>query len=109
MKQEEKDYFKPIGVRNFWNNNYIEYESSGDRNMSHDNANEVVNELFESLLSRYQIGLENQWEGDFIFDSVERLYYKYHKINLKSGGSYIDSLGLDKKEKSNNKSKKWRW
>ena len=45
---------------NIWNNNYIEYESSGDRNISHDNANEVVNELFVSLLSRYQIGSENQ-------------------------------------------------
>ena len=29
--QEEKDYYKPI-VGNFWNNNYTEYESSGDRN-----------------------------------------------------------------------------
>ena len=26
--------------------------------MTYDNANEVVDELFESLLSRYQIGLE---------------------------------------------------
>ena len=36
-----------------------------------DNANEVVNKLFESLLSRYQIGLETSiWGSDFIFDSV---------------------------------------
>ena len=28
----KKDYRKPIRVGNFWNNNYIEYESSGDRN-----------------------------------------------------------------------------
>ena len=31
FEQEEK-YYKPIRVGNFWNNNYIEYESSGDRN-----------------------------------------------------------------------------
>ena len=31
FKQEDDDY-KPIRVNNFWNNNYIEYESSGDRN-----------------------------------------------------------------------------
>ena len=103
-------YYKPIRADNFWNNNYIEYQSSGDRNkgllvkeyldkikpylgdkiinrqksdtwkiqltiainflsskdvdeesvmhskgnniefMSYDDANEVVNELFESLL-----------------------------------------------------------
>ena len=115
---------------NSWSNNYIEYESSGDRNknlsvkecldkikpylrdiminlqkydtwriqltiaansisskdvdeervmhsnsgdiefMSYDNANEVVNQLFELLLSRYQIGLEKSMRGsDFTFDS----------------------------------------
>ena len=60
--------------------------------MIHDNANEIVNELFESLLSRYQIGLEASMRGsDFIFDSVQLLYYKCHKINFKRGGSYIDS------------------
>ena len=32
---EQKDdyyYFKPKRVSNFWNNNYIEYESNDDRN-----------------------------------------------------------------------------
>ena len=33
--KQEDDYYKPIKVRNFWNNNYIEYESSGDRNKSY--------------------------------------------------------------------------
>ena len=106
------NYYKPIKVCNFWNDNYIEHESSGDRNknqsvkeyldklkpylrdiiinlqksdtwkfqlaiaiyfissnrvdeehvmysksnniefMSYDKANEVVNKIFESLLSR---------------------------------------------------------
>ena len=72
-----------------------------------DNANEVVDELFESLLSRYQIGLETSMKGiDFIFDSVQLLHYKCHKINFKCGGSYIDSVEWVKKEKSNNKYKK---
>ena len=31
FEQEEK-YYKSIRVGNFWNNNYIEHESSGDRN-----------------------------------------------------------------------------
>ena len=30
--QEEKDYYKPVRVGNFWSNNYIEYESNRDRN-----------------------------------------------------------------------------
>ena len=29
---EEKSYYKPVRVSNFWSNNYIEYESNGDRN-----------------------------------------------------------------------------
>ena len=34
-----------------------------------DNANGIVNELFESLLSRYQIGLEpSMRRSDFAFD-----------------------------------------
>ena len=50
--------------------------------MPHDNANDVVNKLFESLVPRYQIGLETSMAGrDFIFDSVQLLYYKCHKIN----------------------------
>ena len=32
FEQEEEDYYKPVRFGNFWNNNYIKYESSGDRN-----------------------------------------------------------------------------
>ena len=32
FEQEEKDYYKPTRVGNFWNTNYNEHESSGDRN-----------------------------------------------------------------------------
>ena len=61
--------------------------------MSCDNANKVVKELFESLLSRYQVGLETSMTGnDFIFKSVQLLYYKCHKINFKREELYIDSL-----------------
>ena len=30
--EEEENYYKPLRVGNFWNNNYIEYESNRDRN-----------------------------------------------------------------------------
>ena len=32
FEQQEEDYYKPKRVSNFWNNNYIEYESTGDKN-----------------------------------------------------------------------------
>ena len=54
-----------------------------------------------SLLSRYQTGLETSMRGrDFVFDSVELLYHKCHKINFKCGGSYIDSPNWIKKKKA---------
>ena len=30
--EQQEDYYKPKRVSNFWNNNYIEYESNGDKN-----------------------------------------------------------------------------
>ena len=38
--------------------------------------------------------------SDFIFDSVQLLYYKCHKINFKRGGSYNDSPDWIKKKKA---------
>ena len=59
---------------------------------SYNDANEVVDEIFESLRSRYQENLETSMRGcNFIFDSAQLMYYKCHKVNFKLGGSYIDS------------------
>ena len=50
--------------------------------MIYENADEVIKELFESLLNRYPIGLEMSMRGsDYIFDYVHLLYCKCHKIN----------------------------
>ena len=38
--------------------------------------------------------------SDFIFDCVHFLYYKYHKVNLNCGGSYIDSPDWIKNKKT---------
>ena len=60
--------------------------------MTYYNAHEVVKEFFESLLSRYQIGLERSMtESNFIFGSVELLHHKCHKINFKRVESYTES------------------
>ena len=53
---------------------------------------EIIEEFFESFLQKYQEGLEEIMRGsEFIFDSIDLLYYKLHKINLNRGRSYIDS------------------
>ena len=55
-------------------------------------TDEIIEELFESLLQRYHEGLEESMKGsEFIFDSIDVLYYNLNKISLIRGGSYIDS------------------
>ena len=59
---------------------------------SYNDANKVFDELFSSLISRYQGNLETLMEGSkFIFDSVKLIYFKCHKVNFRRGGLYIDS------------------
>ena len=53
---------------------------------------EIIEEICECLLQRYQKILEESMRGsEFIFDSVHALYYNLNKISLRRGGSYIDS------------------
>ena len=52
---------------------------------------DIIKELCESLLQKYQEGLEESIRGSkFIRDSVDLLYYHLQKISLKRSGSYID-------------------
>ena len=74
--------------------------------MSGTETNDIIKEIFNFFLRRYQEGLETKMKGsDFVFDNVDILYYKLHKISLNRGGPYINSPDWIKK-KSNNKSKK---
>ena len=68
-------------------------------------TNEIIEELFDSLLQRHQEGLEESMRrSNLFYDGVDLLYNKLHKISLNRGGSYIDSPKWLKK-KGNNKSK----
>ena len=60
--------------------------------MSGIETNDIINELFKSFSKRYQEKLETKMKGsNFVFESVDWLYYGLHKISLNKGGSYIDS------------------
>ena len=54
---------------------------------------DIIDELFKSLLQKYQERLEESMRGnEFIFDSVDLLYYNLKKIILnRKGSSYRDS------------------
>ena len=41
-EKEEENYYRPIRVSNFWSNNYIEYESNGDRIKHHQLKNILI-------------------------------------------------------------------
>ena len=59
----------------------------------YNDPNEVADELFEPIRSRYQGNLETSMRrADFIFDSVQLMYCKCHKVYFRRGGSYTDSL-----------------
>ena len=54
-------------------------------------TNEIIKVLFGSLLQKYQKGLEESMRGSkFVFDSVDLLHYRCHKVSPNRGGSYID-------------------
>ena len=158
-----EDYYKPTIVNSAPNNNYIQYESEGDKilpieeylsmiepylvdmiNDSKNNGewiiqltaeinfissipdssetrimytksdnleimidsdtNEVIEDLFKSLLQRYQENLEEKMKGsEFVFDGVNSLYYDLNKTSLDRGGSHIKSeRWLEEKQATTN-------
>ena len=69
--------------------------------MTGSDPNEVIKELFKSLLQRYQKGSQEKMRGsESKFDGVHLLYYDFNKISLNRGGSYIESTKWIKDKKS---------
>ena len=55
-------------------------------------TDEIFVDLFDSILLKYQEGLEESMRGsEFVYDSVDALYYNLNKVSLSRHGSYIDS------------------
>ena len=53
---KEEDYYESKRVRNFWNNNYIEYESNGDknRNLSLDEYRNKIKTYLRNMIINLQ-------------------------------------------------------
>ena len=126
FKQEE-DYYKHKTISNFWNNNYIESESNGNKNknLSLDKYLNKIEPYLRSIIIDLQnsdtwkiqliiavtfISSKNAEEEpvmhsrseniEFTFDSVHLMYYEWHKVNFKCDSSYIDSPDWMKKKKA---------
>ena len=53
-------------------------------------TDDVIEEVFNSLLQRYQENLKEKMGGsEFVFDAINVMYYDLNKISLNRGGSYI--------------------
>ena len=55
------------------------------------NTNDVIREMFDSFLYNYQRELKHIKWSNFVFESVDLLDYKLHRVRLKRGRSYIKS------------------
>ena len=70
-----------------------------------DDNDDIIEQLFESLLQKYEENLQNKMKGsEFEFDGVNFLYYDFNKTSINRGGSYIDSPKWFKDKKINYKS-----
>ena len=57
-----------------------------------DDNDDIFEQLFESLLKKYEENLQNKMRGsEFEFDGVNFLYYDFNKTSINRGGSYIDN------------------
>ena len=66
-----------------------------------DDNDDIIEQLFESLLQKYEENLQNKMRGsEFQFDGVNFLYYDFNKNTINRGGSYIDSPKKLKDKKS---------
>ena len=66
-----------------------------------DDNDDIIKQLFESLLQKYEENLQNKMKGsEFEFDGVNFLYYDFNKTSINRGGSYIDSPKWLKDKKS---------
>ena len=62
---------------------------------------DIIEQLFESLLKKYEENLQNKMRGsEFEFDGINFLYYDFNKTSINRGGSYIDSPKWIKDKKS---------
>ena len=90
-----------ISSRNFIESRDMYSKSDSFEIMMGANTNEIIKNLFNSLLRRYQGGLQESMRGsDFVFYYVESLHYIFHKIDMKRSGSYIETPDWIKKKKA---------
>ena len=85
LEKEEENYYKPVRVSNFWSNNFIEYESTDDKNKT-----------VEEYLNKISPYLKN------IINNLKT--YDAWKIQLTISNNFISSLDIDEERVMHSKS-----
>ena len=68
------------------------YVWSNNVNIMHgENTNDIIRKSFNSFLHNYQQELKFVKGSNFVFESVNLMDYKLHRVRLKRGRSYIKS------------------
>ena len=81
-------------------------KSNDVKNMMGSETDEIIEDLFQSFLQKYQEELEESMRGsEFVYDSVDELYYNLNKVSLSRGRSYKDSPKWLKNKKTTINSK----
>ena len=79
-----------ISSTNFEETRFIHLASNNIKMFSGSDTDKVIHKLFDTLLKRFLEAKETSFEraSKFIFENVDLLYYYFHKIDIKRGGSY---------------------
>ena len=83
MKKKKKNYHKPVTVNSFWRNNYIAYESNGDKNKA------LSVEEYLDKISPYLKDIKNNLKKSDTW-----------KIQLAIANNFISSLDNDEADEA---------
>ena len=79
-----------ISSKNFNETRDMHSRSDNFEIMMSADTNEIIINLFNSILRRYQKGLAVSMRGsELVFDYVESMNYIFHMVDMKRSGSYI--------------------
>ena len=91
-EKEEENYYEPVRVSNFWSNNYIEYESNGDRNKTlsveeylnkiRPYLKDIINNLKKSDTWKIQLTIANNFISSIDNDEEHVMHSKSDNIEI---------------------------
>ena len=82
--------------------NFVSFKDTGETHtiylwsdnvsiMRGSDTDDIIRDIFRSFLLNYQEELKIIKGSDFVFESVELMDYKLHRVRLRRGGSYVKS------------------